>query len=68
MYSLFHHQLATGIENVKFRGVNVDLLPGTSSGKKMMLFSSRNFESSPSKTTADQITHRTAHTHEKHMF
>ena len=31
--ALFHHQLATGIENVKFREVNVDLLPGTSSGK-----------------------------------
>ena len=30
---LFHHQAPTGIENVKFREVTVDLLPGTSSGK-----------------------------------
>ena len=30
---LFHHQTSTCIENVKFREVNVDLLPGTSSGK-----------------------------------
>ena len=30
---LFHHQIATSTENVKFREVNVDLLPGTSSGK-----------------------------------
>ena len=30
---LFHHQAPTGIVNVKFREVNVDLLPGTSSGK-----------------------------------
>ena len=26
---LFHHQIATCTENVKFREVNVDLLPGT---------------------------------------
>ena len=32
-YTLFHHQAPTGIENVKFREVTVDLLPGTSSGK-----------------------------------
>ena len=31
--ALFHHQIATCTENVKFREVNVDLLPGTSSGK-----------------------------------
>ena len=30
---LFHHHTSTCIENVKFREVNVDLLPGTSSGK-----------------------------------
>ena len=30
---LFHHQISTGIVKVKFREVNVDLLPGTSSGK-----------------------------------
>ena len=30
---LFHHQTSTCIENVKFWEVNVDLLPGTSSGK-----------------------------------
>ena len=27
---LFQHQIATCTENVKFREVNVDLLPGTS--------------------------------------
>ena len=32
-YYLFHHQIATSIENVKFRAVNVVLLPGTSSGQ-----------------------------------
>ena len=32
-YNLFHHQIATCTENVKFREVNEDLLPGTSSGK-----------------------------------
>ena len=31
--TLFHHQTSTCIENVKFREVNVDLLPRTSSGK-----------------------------------
>ena len=31
--NLFHHQTSTCIENVKYREVNVDLLPGTSSGK-----------------------------------
>ena len=30
---LFHHQVSTCTENVKFREVTVDLLPGTSSGK-----------------------------------
>ena len=32
-YLLFHHQIATCTENVKFREVNVDLLPRTGSGK-----------------------------------
>ena len=37
--ALFHHQIATCTENVKFRevnidsSVNIDLLPGTGSGK-----------------------------------
>ena len=30
---LFHHQTSTCTENVKFRAVNVYLLPGTSSGQ-----------------------------------
>ena len=61
-YTLFHHQISTGIVNVKFREVNVDLkskrfhfLPGT-------------LKVVPQKTAAAQITHRRAHTHEIRMF
>ena len=60
------HQTSTCIENVKFREVNVDLLPGTSSGKLKIPF--RNYESSRSKRAAGKITHSTAYTHEIRMF
>ena len=59
---LFHHQLATCTENVKFREVN--LVPGS---KRFHLLPGT-LKVVPQKTAADQITHRTAHTHEIHMF
>ena len=65
---LFHHQISTCRENVKCRKEKVDLLPGTSSGQQIILFTAWNSESSPSKMAAVAITHCMAFTHEIHMF
>ena len=54
--SLFHHQVSICTENVKFREVTVDLLPGTT------------LKVVPQKTAAVKITHPTAYRHELRMF
>ena len=60
----FHHQIATCIENVKFREVNVDVVPGS----KIFHLLPETVKVVPQKMAAAKITHRRAHTHEIRMF
>ena len=65
---LFHHQISTGIVNVKFRAVNVVLLPGTSSGSKWFCLLLGTLKVVPAKAFDCRVPHCNAVMHRLWIF